>query len=525
MTRGTHLERTLLGRFDRNKVAIFMTMMLRKDEAPPKPETLYSSPPHEVADHPLFKPGSSVGMMTAEAPRYPAEDKRGNFGLSKDLHQMGLKHEPTHGSYGGPESSFIIYGPTREQMYRLGKRYGQEAVIYSRNGRHEMLYTHGPNEGKANHSIPTIRFSTQQPEDYYTHLPGRGYVTLHFSDELHESPIVHTMPMETRSSANDKPVNKSEVALGFATVLRKSIGAQRWAGSYPWHEGHTQHHQKSVGGGVIVTPEMAQRMVHLSKAEPIEPKAPDAGHPTNDQAAGVGVSTYAKHAAPYGNVNKEKPSNLKFYPMEGTGEKVNQLVHDNGYKVYYAGGKNGKADLAGKNYNTGHLMIWDPSAGSGGDFGHADYTDNWRKIHELAHALTYNQLNDKYGEGRRMGGLGKQRTAHEAKRAVEWEWLAAHKQRELAGQIGIHIPDEDFHRELNTVMHDAVHRAVTGKFTEPSDEGFDPHPHKVPLENALGMVDEAAGQMGLKNDHDLMLRKFAGDLLEVLQKALDVLKL
>jgi hypothetical protein len=84
--------------------------------------------------------------------------------------------------------------------------------------------------------------------------------------------------------------------------------------------------------------------------------------------------------------------------------------------------------------------------------------------------------------------------------------MAAHKQRELSEQIGLHVPDEVFHKELNTVMHDAVHRAVTGKFTEPSDEGFVPSAQKVPLETALGLVDQAGAKMGLTHPDQVLKR-------------------
>jgi hypothetical protein len=224
----------------------------------------------------------------------------------------------------------------------------------------------------------------------------------------------------------------------------------------------------------------------------------------NDQAAGVGSKDYGRMAAPYGTVTKGVKTNLKFYPLEGKHQEASKQVTDHGYQVYYAGGPHGKPDLATKNYNTKNLMIYDPSAGSGGDFGDTSYTDAWRKTHELAHALTYGDVNSLYGEGRRIGALGKHRTPREAKRAVHWEWLVAHKQRELAKQLGVHISDADFNRETNTVMHDAVHRAITGKFSEPGDEGFSPHPHKVPLETALGMIDQESKRLGLRHDDDLL---------------------
>lgn len=276
-----------------------------------------------------------------------------------------------------------------------------------------------------------------------------------------------------------------------------------WPGAYEWHEGHTGHHRSNVA-------------IPMAKADQPESKPPAQGQPhphmdappapqhKNDQAAGVGVSTYAKYAQPYGIIAPGQKSNLFFYPLHGKLQDVKNLVGAHGYQTYYAGGSFGKPDLANKNYNTKHLMVYDPSPQSGGDFGEQDYTDAWRNIHELSHASVYPELNSIYGEGRRIGKLGVHRTAHEAKRAVHWEWLAAHRQRQLSEQIGVKIPDDVFHKELNTVMHDAIHRAITGRFTEPSSEGFVPHSHKVPLEQAFSMIDEAARNLGLQSPHQLL---------------------
>ncbi len=248
--------------------------------------------------------------------------------------------------------------------------------------------------------------------------------------------------------------------------------------SYDWHDGHTGYHQTEP----------------LDKAE------------HNEQHAPAGSSSaYMDIARHFGTVGQE-PSNLKHYRYEGKSPDVNNLVRSHGYQTYYAGGRHGKPDLANKNYNTNHLMIYDPQAGSGGDFGETEYTDNWRKVHELGHALTLNELNAKYGEAPRMGKLGVHRTPHEAMRAVHWEWLAAHKQRELNKQLGVHVSDPDFHRELNTVMHDAVHRAVTGKFADPGQEKFVPHPHMVPLSSSLALVAGAAQKMGL-HPHETVKKK------------------
>lgn len=279
-------------------------------------------------------------------------------------------------------------------------------------------------------------------------------------------------------------------------LLKKPIAHPH---AYDWHDGHTSHH----GGLAKADP---PKHPHTDGALPIQAPPADA-LPKNDQAAGKGVKTYAEFAKPFGQLTPGQPSNLFHYDYHGKHDLANKLVADHGFQVYYAGGKYGKPDLATRNYNTKHLMVYDPTPSSGGDFNDFKYTDSWRKVHELSHALSYPELNQMYGEGRRIGKLGVHRSTREALRAVHWEWLAAHKQRDLNAHLGIHVPDEVFHKELNTVMHDAAHRAVTGQFTEPSQEGFVPSAHKVPLETSLNLIHDAARKLGLSDPDATLARK------------------
>jgi hypothetical protein len=296
--------------------------------------------------------------------------------------------------------------------------------------------------------------------------------------------------------------------------------------AYEWHEGHTDHHQATepkdpsgVDWNVDTAKEKARQLKLIKAGDMIPSKPVAVSHPhldqppkpvpanetpRNEQAAGVGVATYAKFAAPYGHLAPGTKTDLLHYPYSGKLPEIQKLVTDHGYRTYFAGGQYGKPDLANKNYNTGHLMVYDPTPASGGDFGDHEYTNGWRQIHELAHALTYRDLNKIYGEGRRIGKLGVHRSLNEAMRAVHWEHLAAHKQRELSKQIGIHIPEDVFNKEYNTVMHDAVHRAVTGQFTEPSAEGYIPSAHKVPLSTAMDMLRDEAQKLGLKSAHQTL---------------------
>lgn len=196
---------------------------LRKDEVENNEHNLYSVVPKEISDHPLFNQGHTVGIMTAESPRFPTHPG-GNESLSADLHGLGLKHEPTHGSYGSPENSFIVHNPTREHMYMLGRKYGQESVLYSQDGKHELLYTHGPNSGKHQVSKPEMHYSQTQPKDYYTHLPGKGYVTLHFGDEMHDSPVKGTVPLEHHTQQPALTPMERDLMRKFATDLVEVIG-------------------------------------------------------------------------------------------------------------------------------------------------------------------------------------------------------------------------------------------------------------------------------------------------------------
>jgi hypothetical protein len=93
--------------------------------------------------------------------------------------------------------------------------------------------------------------------------------------------------------------------------------------------------------------------------------------------------------------------------------------------------------------------------------------------------------------------MGHQRSTNDALRAVHWEDMAARKQRSLSRQLGVHVSDADFNREHNTVMHDAVYRATTGRFTNPDQEGFHPHPHAIPLDHSMNLIRAHADRIGL----------------------------
>lgn len=206
-----------------------------------KAADLFNGPPPELAQHPLFGAGGArVGLMTAEAPRFEVSNAGGNEGLKQRLGSMGLHFEQTHGSYGGPENSFIIHGPTRAQLHQLGKEFGQEAVVYGEGGKHELHYTAGPNAGQFHPSLPVVRYSQAQPEDYYTHVPGHGYATLHFDfDKLHPY----------TPEAGDQAVKKTDMP------------------ARPTH--HRMNFRRTVGHGVLLTAAEHEHLQGFLKSEAV----------------------------------------------------------------------------------------------------------------------------------------------------------------------------------------------------------------------------------------------------------------
>ena len=505
---------------------------------------------------PQFHQHSTIGLMSADWPQHKLLIHGGHESLGRYMDSMGLKYFSTRGKYDNKaERSYIVLNPTLEQMKDLGHRFGQDSIVFSKGPHdHKLVYTNGEHTGKFRPYLGTYESFDTEPDDAHTYFPGHGFLRLHFDwdnaplahqEQKPEQPVsgpkanepdealgkssknrkrqlrgltigqerqrfrqyLHRLGFAARQgNQNRRGVGRSQRGLAYNPNIAKEerlkyesgAGAMAHPHAYAWHDGHTDHH--------------APASPVLRKDQPVPTEHPHTGGPpqenphVNDQVAGVGVKTYAKFAQPYGTITPGKKTDLNHYPYQDKLPAIEKLVADHGFRTYFAGGKHGKPDLATKNYNTGHLMVYDPTPQSGGDFGNEDYTSGWRQIHELSHALTYPQLNSIYGEGRRIGRLGVHRTLRESLRAVHWEWLAAHKQRELSEKIGIHIPDETFNRELNTVLHDAVHRAVTGKFTEPSSEGFEPHPHKISLDHALGAVSAEAQRLGL-TDHNSLIRK------------------
>jgi hypothetical protein len=194
-----------------------------------------------LQNHPLFNGSQSVAMISGESPKWINKlplsqqehvSKYGHKALGQDLKKLGLRHEETEGSYGSPERSYIVYGAGRDQMNNLANKYGQDSFIHVAAG-HKTAKMHfsdlAENEqghSLKNHYVPskgTYAFHpTEKPDDYYTHLPGKGYMRLNLD---FDHPPISSEPNK------DKPMTKVELKEKLLIALRKGI--DDWERSRP----------------------------------------------------------------------------------------------------------------------------------------------------------------------------------------------------------------------------------------------------------------------------------------------------
>lgn len=211
----------------------------------------------------------------------------------------------------------------------------------------------------------------------------------------------------------------------------------------------------------------------------------------------------------FGNLSEglDTTEALKFYdltPVVTEPELVNKLVADLGFQVEVFSFEPGKVrvpKLKQQNYDDGYVWIYDPEA-EHGSFKDTEYTRAWRVSHEAGHGITETFMQDRYGDSRRYGRLGRTMegrrggekgatvelqplTLAEAQRAIEWEDVAFRAQRILLREMGIRVEEATFAREYNTNIGDAVYRVTTGDFGDPGEYGFTPSAVRPDLKSVL----------------------------------------
>ena len=212
----------------------------------------------------------------------------------------------------------------------------------------------------------------------------------------------------------------------------------------------------------------------------------------------------------FGSVDRTRDTTeeLKYYdltPVVENPEVTDRLADQFGYtiEVFSFEVENFRLPRLGKkNYEEGTVWIYDPAA-EHGSFKDETYTRAWRVSHEIAHGITERLMQERYGDSKRYGRLGRTMigergkppkridveleplTLMQAQRAVEWEDVTFRVQRILLDKMGISIPDSVFNQEYNVNIADATFRIVTGDFSDAGEFGFRPSVFRPSIKSIL----------------------------------------
>lgn len=139
---------------------------------------------------------SGLTFMTAENPAAqqldPAQNATRNRTFEKDLARLGARFHRVKGRYGGnEENSYMIFhggSATPAALEKLGAKYGQESVLHSIRGNHQLKYVSGPNAGK-HHPGEGYTMSNEAP-DFYSRargIPQKFTANINFGETVDKS--------------------------------------------------------------------------------------------------------------------------------------------------------------------------------------------------------------------------------------------------------------------------------------------------------------------------------------------------
>jgi hypothetical protein len=220
---------------------------------------------------------------------------------------------------------------------------------------------------------------------------------------------------------------------------------------------------------------------------------------------------------------KNTQEQLKIYPLQDLAadpQRVLDQAAQHGFLVkFFSFEENAEAGVEFKlprltrdGYKQGTVWIYNPG-NMAGSFKDKDYTLAWRVTHETAHGITEQLMQEKYGDSKRYGRMGrttkgirgvagkqvevtlKPLTLLHAQRAVEWEDVTFRTQRLLLEELGVTITDEQFNMENRINMSDAMYRSLTGEFGESGEAGFLPDSTPVDVKDVLIALEETENRL------------------------------
>lgn len=162
----------------------------------------YILPAHHLifsVEDPLHKPKVSKLPTTEEAVQY--------------LNDMGENAQIIHGHYQTPQKSIMVSHPKNiKGILNLAANLGQESVIHSKNGQHELRYLSGEHTGKSVVGSGTSFFK-EKPDDFYSTIQTKDG-PIHFSHNLDFNALKDSSKIDKSDDLDEKVKEVADVLKG-----------------------------------------------------------------------------------------------------------------------------------------------------------------------------------------------------------------------------------------------------------------------------------------------------------------------
>lgn len=167
----------------------------------------------------------------------------------------------------------------------------------------------------------------------------------------------------------------------------------------------------------------------------------------------------------------DTPTDIQCYSLGNLTESdIVKYAEAKGYKILEFTHEV-KPDFNVYGYKQGYVWVYNPNQADN-SFHDVDYTRKWRYIHELAHALTYDQILEDFNIRTIIRGKGLL-SMKESVIALTWELHTLSKQWDVIKELGgVAVEIEERKREVLTVLYDGMCRCISGEFANPDLEGF-----------------------------------------------------
>jgi hypothetical protein len=171
----------------------------------------------------------------------------------KYLNENGEDAQKIWGNYGGTQQpSIMVSNPQNVKgIYELARGLGQESIIHSKDGKHQLIFLNGPEAGKTLSGEGTKFFTSKPKGDHSTILTDEG--PIHFSHNL-----------------DQEEAGKSEGLEKAATV--PNLKARKVADDYAISKGIKLNHPNETAK---VDPGFASKVASEYEKMPHNPGSPD----------------------------------------------------------------------------------------------------------------------------------------------------------------------------------------------------------------------------------------------------------